>query len=58
MLLGLVILLLVCLNLGGVASVVMGLGRGEWLGAAGSALFAVGLNIVGFRLLRDLRERG
>lgn len=58
MVLGLVILLLVCLNLGGVASVVMQLGRGEWLGAAGSALFAVGLNIVGFRLLRELRERG
>lgn len=57
MILGLVLLLLVALNLGGVASVLLQLGRAEWLNAAGSLLFVAGLNAVGFWLVRELREQ-
>jgi hypothetical protein len=55
---GLLITLLVLLNLGGLASVFLQFGRGEWLPGLGSLALLVLLNGVGFWLLRELRENG
>ncbi|WP_199188254.1 hypothetical protein [Deinococcus arcticus] len=57
MMVGLLILVLLSVNLGGLASAVLQLGRGEWLAAAGSVVMLVLLNVLGFALLRDLRQR-
>lgn len=51
-------LLLVLLNLGGLASILFGFGRGEWLSALGSLGLVVALDLLGFWLLRELRENG
>lgn len=53
---GLLITLMVVLNLGGLASVFLEFGRGEWLPGLGSLALLVLLNGVGFWLLRELRE--
>ncbi|GBF04373.1 hypothetical protein DAERI_010545 [Deinococcus aerius] len=58
MLPGLLALLLALLNLGGLASVFLHLGRGEWRPALGSLAVVVLLDVVGFWLLRELRENG
>lgn len=55
---GLLITLLVLLNLGGLASVFLQFGRGEWLPGLGSLALLALLNGVGFWLLRELRENG
>lgn len=55
---GLLITLMVLLNLGGLASVFLQFGRGEWLPGLGSLVLLVLLNGVGFWLLRELRENG
>ncbi|WP_019584764.1 hypothetical protein [Deinococcus apachensis] len=58
MLPGLLVALLALLNLGGLASVFLHAGRGEWLPALGSLAVVALLDVVGFRLLRELRENG
>ncbi|MBZ9711676.1 MULTISPECIES: hypothetical protein [Deinococcus] len=57
MIVGLLILVLLSVNLGGLASLVLQVGRGEWLAAAGTAVMLTVLNVLGFALLRDLRQR-
>ncbi|WP_165795180.1 hypothetical protein [Deinococcus koreensis] len=56
MLLGLLILVLLSVNLGGIFSLSMQFGRGEWLGGLGSLVFLAGLDVLGFWLLRGLRS--
>lgn len=58
MLLGLLILLLVSLNIGGLASAVMHFGHGEVFSGLGSLLGTGLLDALGFWLLRELRENG
>lgn len=58
MLPGLLTLLLALLNLGGLASILLHVGRGEWLPALGSLAALALLDVIGFWLLRDLRENG
>lgn len=58
MLLGLLILVLLGVNLGGIFSLSMQLGRGEWLAGLGSLLFLAVLDVLGFWLLRGLRSGG
>ncbi|MBZ9749493.1 hypothetical protein K7W42_01320 [Deinococcus sp. HMF7604] len=57
MLIGLVVLVLLSVNLGGLSSAILQLGRGEWLNALGSVLMLVVLDVLGFTLLRGLRQR-
>jgi len=47
--------LLVLLNVGGAASVLLSLGRGDW-GGLGTLAWVLGLDLAGFWLLRQLRE--
>lgn len=56
MLLGLLILVLLGVNLGGIFSLGMQFGRGEWLAGLGSLLFLALLDVLGFWLLRGLRS--
>lgn len=58
MITNLLILLLVLLNLGGLASILFGFGRGEWLSGLGSLGMVVALDLLGFWLLREMREKG
>ncbi|WP_168733499.1 hypothetical protein [Deinococcus sp. Arct2-2] len=58
MLPGLLLVLLVSLNLGGLFSIIMQFGRGEIWAALGSVLFVLGLNALGFWILREMRENG
>lgn len=58
MLLGLLILMLISINLGGMFALIMQAGRGEWAGALSTLLFMISLDGVGFWLLRELRDRG
>ncbi|MDB5046682.1 MAG: hypothetical protein JWQ08_2732 [Deinococcus sp.] len=58
MLPGLLLVLLVSLNLGGLFSIIMQCGRGEFWAALGSLIFVLGLNALGFWILRELRENG
>ncbi|MFB9992255.1 hypothetical protein ACFFLM_09805 [Deinococcus oregonensis] len=58
MLPGLLVVLLVSLNLGGLFSIIMQFGRGEIWAALGSLGFVLGLNALGFWILRELRENG
>lgn len=53
---GLLITLMVLLNLGGLASVLLEFGRGEWRAGLGSLALVAALNALGFWLLRELRE--
>lgn len=53
---GLLITLMVLLNFGGLASVFLQFGRGEWLPGLGSLALVIALDAVGFWLLRELRE--
>ncbi len=55
--LGLMILMLISLNLGGIFSVIMQISKGEWLGAITSLLGTLLLDAFGFWLLRDLRSK-
>lgn len=55
---GLLILVLVSVNLGGIFSMVMQSGRGDWLAGIGSLLFLAVLDVAGFWILRALREDG
>lgn len=50
--------MLVSLNLGGLFSIIMQFGRGELWAALGSVVFVVGLDALGFWILRELRENG
>ncbi|MFC6800944.1 hypothetical protein ACFQDE_03630 [Deinococcus caeni] len=54
-LIGLVVLMLVSVNLGGLMSVILQLGRGEWLTGLGSLATLVVVDALGFRVLRGLR---
>lgn len=56
MVLGLLILTLVAANVGGVLSLVLQFGRGEWIAGLGTLLFLALLDVMGFWLLRGLRE--
>ena len=56
MIMGLLILVLVSVNLGGIFSMVMQSGRGDWLAGIGSLLFLAVLDVAGFWILRALRE--
>ncbi len=58
MLPGLLVALLVLLNLGGLASGFLQVGRGEWWSALGSLVLVGLFDMVGFWLLRELRENG
>lgn len=58
MLPGLLVALLALLNLGGLASVWLQFGRGEWLASLGSLTMMALLDVLGFWLLRELRENG
>ncbi len=58
MLPSLLMALLVLLNLGGLASSFLQVGRGEWLPALGSLALVALFDVVGFWLLRELRENG
>ncbi|GAA5532456.1 hypothetical protein [Deinococcus aluminii] len=58
MLPGLLIALLALLNLGGLASSLLQLGRGEWLPGLGSLALVALFDAVGFWLLRELRGEG
>lgn len=51
---GLLVLVLVSLNLGGLFSVIMQFARHEWLPALGSIAFVIVLDAVGFWLLREM----
>lgn len=51
-------LLIVLLNLGGVASILLQFGHGEWSPAMRSTVLLLGLDVVGLWLLRRLREPG
>jgi hypothetical protein len=55
---GLLLVMLVSLNLGGLFSIIMQFGRGELWAALGSVVFVVGLDALGFWILRELRENG
>ncbi|UBV43829.1 hypothetical protein LAJ19_06340 [Deinococcus taeanensis] len=57
MLIGLLVLILMCVNVGGLISVALQFGRGEWPGALSSLVTLVLLDALGFRLLRGLREQ-
>lgn len=57
MLIGLLVLMLASVNLGGIFSLIMQAGRGEWSGALSSALFLAALDAAGFWLLRALRAQ-
>lgn len=56
MIIGLLGLLLVCLNLGGIATIVLQVGRAETMNALGSLAIVAVLNVVGFWLIRQLRN--
>ncbi|GHF48546.1 hypothetical protein HNQ07_002632 [Deinococcus metalli] len=56
MLMGLLIVILASVNLGGIFSMVMQVGRGDWLAGVGSLLFLAVLDVVGFWIVRALRE--
>lgn len=58
MLPGLLLVLLISLNLGGLFSIIMQFGRGEIWAALGSLVFVLGLNALGFWILREMRENG
>ncbi|UQN05984.1 hypothetical protein [Deinococcus sp. QL22] len=58
MLPGLLLVLLISLNLGGLFSIIMQFGRGEIWAALGSLAFVLALNALGFWILRELRENG
>ncbi|EYB69440.1 hypothetical protein DEIPH_ctg006orf0004 [Deinococcus phoenicis] len=58
MLPGLLVTLLVLLNLGGLASILLQFGHGDWLPGLGSLALVVLLDALGFWLLRELRENG
>lgn len=57
MVLGLLILLLLSLNLGGIFSAAMQFGRQDFLGGLGTLLVVGLLDAVGFWLLEELRGR-
>ncbi|MFC4637441.1 hypothetical protein [Deinococcus hohokamensis] len=57
MLIGLLVLMLVSVNLGGIFSLIMQAGRGEWPGALSAALGLAVLDAVGFWLIRQLRDQ-
>lgn len=50
------VFVLVSLNLGGLCSLILQFGRAQWLDGLGTAGFVVGLNAIGFWLLRAMRE--
>ncbi|WP_202630402.1 hypothetical protein [Deinococcus alpinitundrae] len=52
---GWMVALLVLLNVGGAASVLLSLGRGDW-GGLGTLAWVLGLDVAGFWLLRQLRD--
>ena len=54
-LIGLVVLMLLSINLGGLMSVILQLGRGEWLAGLGSLVTLIVVDALGFRVLRGLR---
>lgn len=56
MLLGLLILLLLFVNLGGIFSMGLQFGRLEILAGLGTLVMLVALDALGFWLLRELRE--
>ncbi|WP_412029760.1 hypothetical protein [Deinococcus yunweiensis] len=58
MILGLLLLILVSVNLGGIFSMVMQVGRGDWLAGVGSLLLLAVLDVAGFWIVRALREEG
>ena len=55
MLIGLVVLMLLSINLGGLMSVILQLGRGELLAGLGSLVTLIVVDALGFRVLRGLR---
>lgn len=55
---GLLVILLVLLNVGGLSALVFQFGRGEWLPGLGSLATVALLDALGFWLLRELRENG
>jgi hypothetical protein len=55
---GLLVVLLISLNLGGLFSIIMQFGRGELWAALGSLVFVLALNALGFWILREMRENG
>lgn len=52
---GLVVAMLVLLNIGGAIGVIFSLGRGD-LGGFGTLATVLGLDLLGFWLLRQMRE--
>ena len=52
----LLLVILVSVNLGGIFSAVVQIGRGDWLAGVGSLLFLALLDVVGFWIVRALRE--
>jgi hypothetical protein len=54
-LIGLVVLMLLSINLGGLMSVILQFGRGEWLAGLGSLGTLIVVDALGFRVLRGLR---
>lgn len=58
MILGLLLLILVSVNLGGIFSMVMQVGRGDWLAGLGTLMLLAVLDIAGFWIVRALREEG
>ncbi|MFC3833305.1 MULTISPECIES: hypothetical protein [Deinococcus] len=58
MILGLLLLILISVNLGGIFSMVMQVGRGDWLAGLGSLLLLAVLDVAGFWIVRALREEG
>ncbi|WP_291429634.1 hypothetical protein [Deinococcus sp.] len=55
MLTGLVVLMLLSINLGGLMSVILQLGQGEWLAGLASLGTLAAVDALGFRVLRGLR---
>lgn len=51
-----VIILIVLLNIGGVINIVFAVGKSEWLELFKTLVWVIGLNAVGFWLLRGLRD--
>ncbi|SMB92977.1 hypothetical protein [Deinococcus hopiensis] len=58
MMANLLVLLLVLLNLGGLVSVTFQFGQGHWGPGLGSLALMILLDLLGFWILRELRENG
>jgi hypothetical protein len=55
---GLLVLMLAVLNVGGLISLILDLGAGHWGRVLSSLTLLVALNLLGFWLLRSMREDG